>query len=179
MSNYQPVSNKPAGVPPPPLLLSGKETDTAAKVESPPLPRPSAYIRLLGWMVSVILITFCALAVGGFWLYEQKVTQRVVDARPCGLKTEKMELTGVREYSYLNNSLFQYNWHDRSKVNIQTRINVPFDGITVVAIQADTTYEVLNRGEGEGGVLSLPPAHHYVFYSKGNVAAITDTAICK
>ena len=138
-----------------------------------------AYIRLVGWMMTGFLVLFTALVLGGYWLYEQKVTARVVDTRPCGLTTERMSLTGVREYSYLDNSLFNYHWHDRSEVDVTTRLNVPFDGLTVVAIQADTSYEALKRGDGEGGVLILPTAHHYVFYNNGNVAAITDAALCK
>lgn len=164
-----------------PSLVKGPEGDV-----SPPLPavknrrRLSRLVKLVSIQVSLLLTLMSFALMGGNWYYNQVVTtQRVVNERPCHFEGNGLELTGTRSYSYLSNEAHGYQWHSNTGVAEKTVLNVPYSGLTVVAIHLDRPAEVVVRGKGEGGIAILPNAEYYAFFSDNKAGAVHYSALCK
>lgn len=132
-----------------------------------------------------ILIITCAvlLAAGavGYVYYEfTKPGKRMVDFRTCQFVDEKMgiEITGKREYSYLERSLFGVNFRLDKDIEEKTTIDIKGDAITVVGINKDGSWWNKFADMGERGIMILNHADQYVFATKKKAPVVGYEQFC-
>jgi hypothetical protein len=120
-------------------------------------------------------------AMGGALAYvatTYHMAERVENNRPCVLNQEGIEVTGTRSYSYIDHSLFGYHWSTPDTLLTKTILNVSMKGLTVVAITNGES-KTVRRGEAEGGILILPDADYYAFFSAGRATGVAYNVLCK
>lgn len=142
--------------------------------------RVNPFVRLVLWLMSFIFIVLTVGTIMAAWIIENyTVSGRVIDNRPCELKQDGLEITGTRSYSYINNELFGFRWSRTSDINERTVVNVSMNGLTVVMQTNGEKSKTMRRGEGEGGIMILPKADYYAFYSNGRATGTTHGELCK
>jgi hypothetical protein len=141
--------------------------------------RTGPFIRMVLWLTATFM--FLVIAMGGAlaWVVTNNtVSQRVENTRPCTLNQEGIELTGTRTYSYIDNTLFGFHWSRNDTLITRTVVNVTMKGLTVVAITKGES-KTVRRGEAEGGVMILPDADYYAFFSNGRATGVAYDVLCK
>lgn len=141
--------------------------------------RTGPFIRLVLWLTSAFMVF--VIAMGGALAYvvsNYTVSQRVEYPRPCTLNQDGIELSGTRSYSYIDNALFGFHWSRNDTLITRTVLNVTMKGLTVVAITNGES-KTIQRGEAVGGVMILPDADYYTFFSAGRATGAAYNVLCK
>jgi hypothetical protein len=141
--------------------------------------RTGPFIRLIMYMTAAFM--FLVTAMGGAVAYvatNYTTAERVENNRPCALNQEGIEISGTRSYSYIDHQLFGYHWSTPDTLLTKTVLNVSMKGLTVVAITNGES-KTVRRGEAEGGVLILPDADYYAFFSAGRATGAAYNVLCK
>lgn len=132
----------------------------------------------------ILLITCAVLLVAGaagYVYYEfTKPGKRMVDYRTCSFVDEKLgiEITGRRENSYLERSLFGVNFRLEKDIEQKTQIDIKGDSITVVGINKDGSWWNKFADVGERGIMILQPADQYVFATKKKAPVVGYDQFC-
>lgn len=132
----------------------------------------------------ILIITCAVLAVAGaagYVYYEfTKPGKRMVDYRTCSFVDEKLgiEITGRRENSYLERSLFGVNFRLEKDIEQKTQIDIKGDSITVVGINKDGSWWNKFADVGERGIMILQPADQYVFATKKKAPVVGYEQFC-
>lgn len=133
-----------------------------------------------------ILIITCAVLLvagaAGYVYYEfTKPAKRMVDYRSCSFVDEKMgiEVTGKREYSYLERSLFGVHYRLDKDIEEKTIIDIKGEAIMVVGINKDGSWWNKYADMGERGVMILNHADQYVFSTKKKAPVVGYDQFCR
>ncbi|MNO12964.1 hypothetical protein D3C76_25840 [compost metagenome] len=136
----------------------------------------------------LILLTLLLATIGGlvYYVYHQTFEvpgKRMVDYRPCSYTDEKLglEITGKREYSYLERSLFGVHYRLEKDIDERTEIDIKGDAITVVGLNptADKKWWAKFADMGERGIMILDPADQYVFTLKKKAVVVNYDQFCR
>lgn len=133
----------------------------------------------------ILFITLAVLIVGGaagYVYYEfTKPGKRMVDYRACQYVDEKqgVEITGKREYSYLERSLFGVNFRLDKDIEEKTQIDIKGDSITVAGLSKDGTWWSKFADMGERGIMILNHADQYVFATKKKAVVVGYEQFCR
>lgn len=141
--------------------------------------RTGPFVRLVLWLTTAFMLV--VIAMGGALAYvvtNYTVSERVENQRPCALNQDGIELSGTRNYSYIDNNLFGFHWSRDETLLTKTILNVTMKGLTVVAITGGES-KTVRRGEAEGGIMILPDADHYAFFSAGRATGVAYNVLCK
>ncbi|MNX46631.1 hypothetical protein D3C86_771720 [compost metagenome] len=141
--------------------------------------RTGPFVRLVMWMTAAFM--FLLAAMGGAVAYvatNYTTTERVENIRPCALNQDGIEISGNRSYSYIDHSLFGYHWSTPNTLLTKTTLNVSMKGLTAVAITGGES-KTVRRGEAEGGIMILPDADYYAFFSAGRATGVAYNVLCK
>lgn len=154
-------------------LISHKAAKVAIQYRSGP------FVRLVLWLAAAFLVVLAALGAAAFQIYTKNVTHERID-RPvdCAISKDGVEITGKRNYSYINNTLGPYHWQNDETLLERTTVNVSMNGLTVVMI-TDGESKTLRRGQAEGGILILPKADYYTFFVNGKATGASYAELCK
>jgi hypothetical protein len=138
-----------------------------------------ALVRTYLLITLVIFLGIGGLAKYGHMQYVES-GMRYSDYRPCKYENEKhgVVITGRRSYSYMQHSVFGFQFRDMSKVDEQTQIDVTGDSITVVGMSPENWWS-LYVGPGERGIQILKPAQTYVFTSDKKAAVVNYNDFCR
>lgn len=130
--------------------------------------------------ITVIIIALIASAVGYVYYEYTKPAIRKVDYRTCSFTDEKLgiEITGRRENSYLERSLFGVNFRLEKDIEQKTQIDIKGDSITVVGINKDGSWWNKFADVGERGIMILQPADQYVFATKKKAPVVGYDQFC-
>jgi hypothetical protein len=141
--------------------------------------RTGPFVRLVLWLAAAFLVVLTALGLAFFQIYTKAVTHERID-RPvdCAINKDGVEITGKRNYSYINNSFGPYHWQNDETLLERTTVNVSMNGLTVVMI-TDGESKTLRRGQAEGGILILPKADYYTFFVNGKATGASYAELCK
>lgn len=133
-----------------------------------------------------ILIITCAVLLvagaAGYVYYEfTKPAKRMVDYRSCSFVDEKMgiEVTGKREYSYLERSLFGVHYRLDKDIEEKTIIDIKGEAIMVVGLNKDGSWWNKYADMGERGVMILNHADQYVFSTKKKAPVVGYDQFCR
>lgn len=133
-----------------------------------------------------ILIITCAVLLvagaAGYVYYEfTKPGKRMVDFRTCQFVDEKLgiEITGKREYSYLERSLFGVHFRLDKDIEEKTQIDIKGESITVVGINKDGSWWNKFADVGERGIMILNHADQYVFATKKKAPVVGYDQFCR
>lgn len=128
------------------------------------------------------LMVFIALAAVVYYGYDQYKTSavRYVDYRPCQYVNEKhgVEITGRREFSYMQHSILGIQIRDSKAIDEKTQIDVRGDAMTIVGMNGKEWWSVF-VDMGERGIQMLNPAETYIVTTKGKAAVIDYAAFCR
>jgi hypothetical protein len=133
----------------------------------------------------ILFITLAVLIVGGaagYVYYEfTKPGKRMVDYRACQYVDEKqgIEITGKREYSYLERSLLGVHFRLDKDIEEKTQIDIKGDSITVAGIVKDGTWWSKFADMGERGIMILNHADQYVFATKKKAVVVGYEQFCR
>jgi len=132
----------------------------------------------LSFMTLVILVI--AAVVWFAYAEYQKPGKRIVDYRPCIAvnESQNMEVTGRREFSYLQKSLFGFEYREAGDVTEATQIDVSGSSMTIVGLH-DGGWWSTYVGEGEQGVQILKDASLYVITSGKKSMVIDYEEFCR
>lgn len=167
-------------------LSRGADRDIATLIESgfDKMRKRRASIKrklLLTYVTTISLVLVVLTGVVGWVYYQyQQPTQRYTDYRLCKYIDEKhgIELTGKREFSYQERSLFGFDFKDRSSVLEKTYIDLRGDSMSIVGFD-DKGWSSTFIGKGEMGIQLLKVAHTYIITMERKVAVIDYNSFCK
>ena len=132
--------------------------------------------------VILTLLLLAAIGAGIYYLYLEysKPGKRVVDYRPCEYVDEKqnIRITGRREYSYMQKSMFGHDFRQRDNVIETTQIDINGNALTIVGLD-NGKWWAIPVGMGEKGIQLLKPAHTYVVTMDKKAAVINYTQFCQ
>ena len=139
----------------------------------------TAMIRTYLLITLVIFIGIGGVVKYGHMQYVESGS-RYSDYRPCKYENEKhgVTITGRRSYSYMQHSVFGFQFRDTSKVDEQTQIDVAGDSITVVGLSPENWWTIY-VGPGERGIQILKPAQTYVFTTDEKAAVVNYNDFCR
>lgn len=134
---------------------------------------------MLGFLfLSVIIL----LAVAGYRVYLEykKPGVRVTDYRTCKYVSEEQnfELTGKREYSYMQKEFFGIQYRESKKVTESTEVDVRGTAMSIVGL-SQGAWKSVYVGEGERGIQILMPAELYVITMGKKTAVFNYADFCK
>ena len=131
--------------------------------------------------ITVIIIALIASAVGYVYYEYSKPAIRKVDYRTCSFTDEKLgiEITGKREYSYLERSIFGINYRLDKDITEKTMIDIKGDAIMVVGLSHDGKWWNRYADTGERGVMILGHADQYVFSTKKKAPVVGYDQFCR
>lgn len=136
----------------------------------------------------LILLTLLVAVVGGlgYYIYHQTFEvpgKRLTDYRPCSYVDEKLglEITGRREFSYLERSLFGVHYRLEKDISERTQIDIRGEAITAVGLTGDKAKPFWAKfaDMGERGIMILDPANQYVFTTKKKAVVIDYDQFCR
>jgi hypothetical protein len=139
-----------------------------------------AVVRTYILIISAVVLLVAGAA--GYGYYEfTKPGKRMVDFRTCSFVDEKLgvEITGKREFSYLERSLFGVHFRLDKDIEQKTIIDIKGDPITVVGINKDGSWWNKFADMGERGVMILPQADQYVFATKKKAPVVSYEQFCR
>jgi len=141
--------------------------------------RSGILVRLTLCLLTALLLMIIAVGAAFMNVYTRNVThERLERPVPCSINKDGLEITGTRNYSYMNHTFGPYHWHSDDTVVEKTIINASMNGLVVVAI-TDGVSKTLRRGQAEGGILILPKADYYTFFSNGKATGASYAELCK
>lgn len=170
-------------------IITQTDADRAAEIDAGILARERVEAkrfkrnRTLMRIFTCFLITiFGGLAAAGYRVYVevQKPGVRYTDYRQCKYEDleNKVELTGIREYSYKQKEFFGIQYRQGSEVLEKTSLDVRGTAMSIVGLQ-EGSWKSVYVGEGERGIQLLMPAELYVV-TVGKKAAVFNYAdFCK
>jgi hypothetical protein len=174
-----------------PMLYQADPLPTAAKLAEDAGARAREKIKSRGSRVrrtvltTYLVLNFLLLAViaaGAYYLYLEynKPGKRVVTYKNCEFTDENQHftLTGRREYSYLQKSLFGLDIRHADNVTETTQLDVQGTAMTVVGLTADKWWGVY-IGTGEKGIQILKDAHTYIVTSDKKAVVINYEQFCQ
>lgn len=130
----------------------------------------------------ITLLLFAAVGGVGYYGHQQYMASgtRYTDYRPCSYVDEKhgVEITGRRSYSYMQHSIFGFQFRDMRKVNEQTQIDIKGNSITIVGLTPEGWWASY-VDEGERGIEILKPANSYVFTTLEKAAVVDYSSFCR
>ncbi|ARV77473.1 hypothetical protein FDI21_gp238 [Pseudomonas phage Noxifer] len=154
-------------------LISHKAAKKAKRYRSGP------FVRLVLWLTAFFLMTITIVGLVGYDVYTKNVVRERIDRPvPCSLNKEGIEITGTRNYSYIDNRFAGYHWSNDETLLERTTLNVSMNGLTIVAI-TDGESKTIRRGQAEGGILILPKADYYTFFINGKATGASYGDLCK
>lgn len=132
--------------------------------------------------VILTLLLLAAIGAGIYYLYLEysKPGKRVVDYRPCEYVDEKqnIRITGRREYSYMQKSMFGHDFRQSDNVIETTQIDINGNALTIVGLD-NGKWWAIPVGMGEKGIQLLKPAHTYIITMDKKAAVIDYTQFCQ
>lgn len=132
--------------------------------------------------VILTLLLLAAIGAGIYYLYLEysKPGKRVVDYRPCEYVDEKqnIRITGRREYSYMQKTLFGHDFRQSDNVMEKTQIDVVGNAMMIVGLGGEKWWGV-HVGTGERGIQMLNDAHTYIITMDKKAAVIDYTQFCQ
>lgn len=166
------------------LVLRSNGIDPGAKAREKVLTRGQKVKRAVVRTYILIITAVVLLVAGaaGYGYYEfTKPGKRMVDFRTCSFVDEKLgvEITGKREFSYLERSLFGVHFRLDKDIEQKTIIDIKGDPITVVGINKDGSWWNKFADMGERGVMILPQADQYVFATKKKAPVVNYDQFCR
>jgi hypothetical protein len=166
------------------LALRSQGIDPGAKAREKVLTRGQKVKRAVVRTYILIITAVVLLVAGaaGYGYYEfTKPGKRMVDFRTCSFVDEKLgvEITGKREFSYLERSLFGVHFRLDKDIEQKTIIDIKGDPITVVGINKDGSWWNKFADMGERGVMILPQADQYVFATKKKAPVVGYDQFCR
>lgn len=154
-------------------LISHKAAKKAKKYRSGP------FVRLVLWLTAFFLTVITIVGLVGYDVYVKNVVRERIDRPvPCSLNKDGIELSGTRNYSYIDNRILGWHWSNDDTLLEKTTLNVSMNGLTVVAI-TDGESKTIRRGQAEGGILILPKADYYTFFINGKATGASYGDLCK
>lgn len=145
--------------------------------------RQSALRRFWFWTKVWIFVAVTTVISGVSWFvydaYVHRVTQVVVDHRPCSVEIAGENITGVRDYQYNYFDIFGLRIIDTDKIEITTTIEYKGSDLIVVGRNSKGWWS-MKTSDGEYGKMKTQPADSYTFIAKGGrVKEIASNAFCK
>ena len=140
--------------------------------------RKSLWITFIALILGVLI----AIGIAGYRVYQEylKPGVRVTDYRECKYEDpeQKLELTGKREYSYVQKEFFGIQYRDSKKVMEKTVVNVRGSSMSITGLQ-EGSWKAVYVGEGEQGIQILMPAELYVISVGKKVAVFNYNDFCR
>lgn len=137
-------------------------------------------LRTVLSVLAFFLIT--AVSATGYRVYLEykKPGVRVTDYRTCKYVSEEQnfELTGKREYSYMQKEFFGIQYRESKKVTESTEVDVRGSAMNIVGLNQGT-WKSVYVGEGERGIQILMPAELYVITMGKKTAVFNYADFCK
>jgi hypothetical protein len=165
------------------LLMPEDHNDAGARAREKIQARGGRVKRAL--LMSYLFINFIVIAVisaGAYYLYLEynKPGKRIVTYKNCEFVDEKQHftLTGRREYSYMQKSLFGLDIRHADNVMETTQVDVKGTAMTIVGLTADQWWGVY-IGTGEQGIKLLKDAHTYIVTSDKKAVVINYEQFCQ
>jgi len=148
------------------------------KLEAKRKSRKGLWLTLTAFILGVLI----ALGLAGHRVYQEylKPGVRVTDYRECLYEDaeRKIELTGKREYSYVQKEFFGIQYRDSKQVLEKTVINVRGNAMSITGL-SEGSWQSVYVGEGEQGIQILMPADLYVISLGKKVAVFDYQSFCK
>lgn len=140
--------------------------------------------RKVLWTVLTVLTLFliAAVSAAGYRVYLEykKPGVRVTDYRTCKYVSEEqnLELTGKREYSYMQKEFFGIQYRESKKVTESTVVDVRGTAMNIVGL-SEGKWKSVYVGEGERGIQILMPAELYIITMGKKTAVFNYADFCK
>lgn len=170
-------------------IITQTDAERAAEIDAGILARERLEIKRFkrARTLTRILTCFLITLVGGFsaagytaYVELNKPGVRYTDYRECKYEDpdQKLELTGKREYSYLQKEFFGLQYRQGNQVTEQTVMNVRGNSMSIVGLSKEA-WKSIYVGEGEQGIQILMPAELYVVTLGKKTAVFNYADFCK
>lgn len=130
--------------------------------------------------LTLLLLAVIAAAVYYVYLEYHKPGLRIITYKNCEFvdESQKFRITGRREYSYMQKSMFGHDFRQSDNVIETTQIDINGNALTIVGLDNEKWWAI-PVGMGEKGIQLLKPAHTYVVTMDKKAAVIDYEQFCQ